>query len=76
VRQNLDIAAFAQETGLRLHPLVIEQHSAAPDGLVREWPRPDMGAEKHEGYAMQWYALAGLAVVLFVALSFRRVAAA
>jgi surfeit locus 1 family protein len=73
LRQNLDIAAFAKETGLRLEPVVIEQHSAAPDGLLREWPRPDSGAEKHAGYALQWYALAGLAVVLFVVLSFRRV---
>jgi cytochrome oxidase assembly protein ShyY1 len=53
---------------------VIEQHSHADDGLLREWPRPDTGVEKHEAYALQWYALAGLAVVLFIVLSFRRVA--
>lgn len=74
VRQNLDVASFEQETGLRFQPIVIEQHSAAPDGLVREWPRPDAGVEKHQSYALQWYSLAGLAAVLFVALSFRRVA--
>lgn len=72
VRQNLDVDSFAQETGLRLQPIVIEQHSPAPDGLLREWPRPDTGIEKHESYALQWYSLAGLAVVLFLALSFRR----
>ena len=54
---------------------MIEQHSSALDGLLREWPRPDTGIEKHEAYALQWYSLAGLAVVLFVVLSFRRVAA-
>jgi surfeit locus 1 family protein len=75
LRQNLDVAAFAKETGLELAPLVIEQHSPAPDGLVREWPRPDSGAEKHAAYAVQWYALAGLAIVLFGVLSFRRVGA-
>jgi surfeit locus 1 family protein len=75
VRQNLDVDSFEQETGLRFQPIVIEQHSPAPDGLLREWPRPDMGIEKHEGYALQWYSLAGLAVVLFVVLSFRRVGA-
>jgi surfeit locus 1 family protein len=76
VRQNLDLDQFATETGLQLVPLVIEQHSPAPDGLLREWPRPDAGVEKHQSYALQWYSLAGLAVVLFVVLSFRRVAAA
>ncbi|HJY77256.1 MAG TPA: SURF1 family protein [Burkholderiales bacterium] len=75
VRQNVDLPAFEKETGLRLQPIVIEQHSKAPDGLLREWPRPDAGIEKHESYALQWYSLAGLAVVLFVALSFRRVGA-
>ena len=75
VRQNVDLDAFAHETGLRLQPLVIEQHSPAADGLTREWPRPDAGIEKHESYALQWYSLATLAVVLFVALSFRRAGA-
>jgi surfeit locus 1 family protein len=75
VRQNLDLQAFEAETGLRLQPFVIEQHSPAADGLLRDWPRPDAGIEKHESYALQWYSLAGLAVVLFLVLSFRRVAA-
>ncbi len=75
VRQNLDVDAFAAETGLSLLPIVIEQHSSLPDGLLREWPRPDAGVEKHQSYAMQWYSLAALAVVLFVVLSFRRVGA-
>ena len=75
VRQNVDLADFERETGLRLQPIVIEQHSPAPDGLTRDWPRPDVGIEKHESYALQWYSLAALAVVLFVALSFRRAGA-
>src|SRR5882672_3349707 len=41
IRQNLDIAEFARESGLALHPFVIEQHSNSGDGLVRDWPRPD-----------------------------------
>jgi surfeit locus 1 family protein len=73
VRQNLDIEAFAQETGLRLQPMVIEQHSPAADGLLRDWPRPDAGAEKNASYALQWYSLAALSVALFVGLSLRRV---
>jgi surfeit locus 1 family protein len=74
VRQNLDIAAYAAETGLQLQPIVIEQHSDTGDGLVRDWPRPDLGIEKHESYSLQWYSFAALAVVLAVVLSFRRVA--
>ena len=73
VRQNVELESFQRETGLPLQPIVIEQHSPAADGLLREWPRPDIGIEKHESYALQWYSLAGLAVVLLVVLSFARV---
>jgi surfeit locus 1 family protein len=73
VRQNLDIASFAAETGLQLLPQVIEQHSDLDDGLVRDWPRPDVGIEKNESYALQWYSFAALAIALAVIFSFRRV---
>ena len=72
VRQTLDIEAFAAETGLKLEQRVIEQHSTTPDGLARDWPPRGTPPEKHQAYALQWYSLAGLAVVLFVVLSMRR----
>lgn len=72
VRQNLDIDSFSSETGLRLQGRVIEQHSPLDDGLVRDWPLPEAGAEKHDAYALQWYSLAVLSVVLFLVLGFRR----
>ena len=72
VRQTLDVAAYALETGLALEPRVIEQRSFLPDGLARDWPPHDAGIEKHQAYALQWYSLAGLAVVLVVVLSFRK----
>jgi cytochrome oxidase assembly protein ShyY1 len=52
--------------------MVIEQHSDTGDGLLRDWPRPDSGAEKNEAYSFQWYSLATLAIVLLVVLSFRK----
>jgi surfeit locus 1 family protein len=72
VRQNLAVEDFAAETGFAFLPFVIEQHSAAADGLLREWTRAGPGPEKNEMYALQWFSLAALAVVLLVALSLRR----
>ena len=72
VRQRIDLKEFAVESGLTLQAFVIEQHSPLDDGLVREWPRPDLGVEKHESYALQWYSLAALSIALVVVLSFRR----
>jgi surfeit locus 1 family protein len=75
VRQNLHLDAYAAQTGLRLHPIVIEQHSDTGDGLARDWPRPDAGIEKHQSYALQWYSLAVLAVALALVFSFRKIEA-
>ena len=72
VRQNLDVPGFASESGLALQPGVVEQHSDDGDGLLREWPKPDLGVNMHKSYALQWYSLAGLALVLVVVLSFKK----
>src|SRR5262245_38149758 len=72
VWQNVTVEEFSRWSGLKLEPYVLEQHSALPDGLARDWPRPEQGIEKHESYALQWYSLAVLSVFLFLALSFKR----
>jgi surfeit locus 1 family protein len=66
IRQNLDPAAFAVESGLKLLPLTVIQTAAADDGLSRHWPAPDLGLQKHYGYAFQWFALCALILVLYV----------
>jgi surfeit locus 1 family protein len=68
IRQNLDLTAFAHETGLRLRPLSIVQEDGpltAPDGLLRQWPRPAADVAKHYGYAFQWLAIATLIIGLY-----------
>lgn len=72
VRQHLELKAFAAETGLPLQAFVIEQHAGPADGLLREWPRPEAGAEKNDAYALQWYSLAALALVLGLVFGFRK----
>ena len=63
---------FSAWSGLELEPYAIEQHSPLADGLVRDWPRAEFGAEKNESYALQWYALAALSLILFFVLNIRR----
>lgn len=70
--QNVDALEFEKASGLRMQPFVLEQVSDTQDGLVRDWPRPSTGVEKHQGYAFQWYALAATALIFFVATGFRR----
>jgi len=76
--QNAEIAQLAQVSGLVFQPILIEQtvdanHAPAASQLpVRDWPAPDLGADKHRGYAFQWYALALMAFLFFVLTGFRR----
>lgn len=74
ILQNIDVGQFAQASGLKLQPFFIEQAGPAPPGdtLVRDWPAPALGVEKHQGYAFQWYALAVMALLFFVMTGFRR----
>ncbi len=69
IRQNLDLAEFARETGLPLRPfIVIQEDGAVPanDGLLRRWPPPAADVQKHHGYAFQWFALSALVIGLYV----------
>ena len=74
ILQNIEVAQFAQASGLKLQPFFIEQTDPVQPGeqLVREWPAPSLGVEKHQGYAFQWYALAVMALLFFVITGFRR----
>jgi len=71
--QNLEVADFAQASGLKLQPFFVEQLGPREPGeaLVRDWPAPVLGVEKHQGYAFQWYALAAMAFLFFVITGFR-----
>lgn len=71
VWQNLVLGRYAKWSGFKLQPIVLQQTSAAADGLVRAWGRPDTGVNMHRGYAFQWYALAITILVTYVALSFK-----
>jgi len=71
IMQNLTVDEFAQTSGFLMQPLLLEQSSDTHDGLVRDWPLPSVGIERHLGYAFQWYALALTAFLFFVVTGYR-----
>ena len=80
VLQNLDPARFAVASGLPVLPIVLEQTApligpagaADTDTLVRNWPAPDFGIDKHRIYMVQWYLFAATAAGLWLFLNLRR----
>ena len=70
--QNLSTADFQKQSGLSVMDFFLEQTSPVPDDLIREWPKASFGAEKHRGYAFQWYGLSLMAIIFFVVTGFIR----
>lgn len=42
-------------------------------GYVREWSPPGLSPDRHFSYAIQWWGFAGVLVVLYFGLNFRKV---
>lgn len=72
--QNVSVKEMARASNLPLLPFFIEQTGPfqAGDALVRDWPAPALGVERHQGYAFQWYALAAMALLFFIITGTRR----
>lgn len=66
IRQNLDLDAFRAEIRLPLLGQTVVQTGPPSEGLLRQWPEPASGVEKHYGYAFQWFGLSGLMAILYV----------
>lgn len=66
IRQNLQLDDFKEETQLPLWDRTLLQTDPAEDGLLRDWPAPNLGVDKHHGYAFQWFGLSALIAVLYV----------
>jgi surfeit locus 1 family protein len=71
VWQNLTLERYRRAIPIALQPVMIQQESPLDDGLVRAWDQPDLGMEKHYGYAFQWLALAVTILVIYLVTNVR-----
>jgi len=69
IRQNLDLDAYAAETG-GVFAAVVLQTDPASEGLLRDWPEIAAGVEKNLAYAFQRFALAALQLMLYIWFQF------
>lgn len=71
--QALDLDALARARGLELLPYALVLDEGGPGGLQYDWsPIPQMGPEKHLGYAVQWFGLAVALLIIFVGVNTHR----
>lgn len=69
--QSINLVGMGEKLGYDFLPIVIELDKSASNGFVREW-QPYYGSiAKHTAYAVQWFAMAAVLLVLFVKLSLK-----
>lgn len=72
--QHVDYAELAKVLGYPLLPAVVLLDPQSVFGYRRAW-QPDFGGfgpERHHGYAVQWFTLAAVLLVLYIAANTRR----
>jgi len=52
--------------GAPLAPFLVRIDPTHPEALVADWPVINQSAEKHTGYAVQWFTMAGVLCVAFL----------
>lgn len=72
--QNASVDSVSRWSGLTLPPIVLRQTSETGSQaatLVRDWPSPGAGVDKHRAYAFQWYSMAVLVICLWLIFFWR-----
>ena len=70
--QSIEIAELSQELKYKLLPIIIELDKSDKDGFVREW-QPYYGSiDKHNAYALQWFAMAAILLFLYIKLNIKK----
>ncbi len=53
-------------------PFIIQLDPSAKNGYIRNWRPLTMSPNKHKGYAVQWFAMAGTLIIIFITVNTRR----
>ena len=75
VVQAIDIAALEDRLGVALLPLLLLLDPDDAHGFVRDW-KPVYGTspDKHRAYALQWFTLAAVLLLIYIGVNSKRIA--
>jgi surfeit locus 1 family protein len=73
---EVDYDELQARLGPPLVPMLLQLSEQAEDGFDRDWRvTAGFGPDTHRGYALQWFSLAAVLVILYLGLNIRRVPA-
>jgi surfeit locus 1 family protein len=68
----LTLAHYTAWSGQPVLPFLILQAPADDSGFVRQWPAPQADDSMHIGYALQWFAFALIALLIWLRLAWHK----
>ncbi len=72
ILEALDFKLISQFLHKPVYPFIIRLDNESMAGYVRDWVTVVMPPERHLGYAVQWFALASVVLIVFVGLNLKR----
>ena len=70
--QSIELDRLEKALNYKLLPVIIELKPTVENGFIREW-QPYYGSiDKHNAYALQWFAMASILLFLFIKLNIRK----
>jgi surfeit locus 1 family protein len=70
--EQISAKIFSQILQKKVYPFIIRLNKTEPYGFIRNFTIIAMPAERHFAYALQWFAMAFVVLVLFIALNVTR----
>ena len=73
VVQSVDYDAMSRHLSVSLLPGIVNLDNSEPNGYVRDWlPFVGISPQKHRAYAVQWFSMALVLIILYVFFGFSR----
>jgi surfeit locus 1 family protein len=72
ILERFDEQLVSQLLQKAVYPFIIRLDKQDTHGFVREWETVSMPPQRHLAYAVQWFAMAGVLLIIFVALNLKK----
>lgn len=72
ILERLEPQLLSQLLQKEVYPFIIRLDKQNTHGFVREWETVSMPPQRHWAYALQWFAMAGVLLIIFVALNLKK----
>ena len=69
---QIDPALLGEYLGMPVHGRVLRLAPQSEHGFRRDWPLVSMTPQRHYGYAVQWFGLAGALFGIYLVAGLRR----